>query len=311
MIKKLNIQNFQSHEMTTLDFDPGVNVIVGASDSGKSAIIRALRWLIWNKPSGDAFRSNWGGLTSVEIVIPERYSIEHGKHKDQTTIMRSKSDAHNQYFWNGTDNVFKAFGNDVPEPIQEVLNMDETNLQQQGDSPFLISNTPGEAAAYFNKVAHLSKIDTTLKAIQSKHRTLSGQVTADESSLQDFRNELGEYGYIDKFEIELEQLEEDEKTLQQMYSGHSGVGSIVAEVHSTTAEIIRGEELTDLESDVDSLLVMYEDLRGAKEEVYDLNDTIQELADVENAILDVGQELRDHEERFQQLMPDVCPLCGK
>jgi len=56
MIKYLQIQNFQSHKDSLLEFDPGVNVIVGSSDSGKTAVIRALRWLVWNRPSGDAFR---------------------------------------------------------------------------------------------------------------------------------------------------------------------------------------------------------------------------------------------------------------
>jgi len=65
MIKTLSIQNYQSHKDSTLEFDPGVNVIVGSTDSGKTAIIRALRWLIWNRPNGDSFRSTWGGDTKV------------------------------------------------------------------------------------------------------------------------------------------------------------------------------------------------------------------------------------------------------
>ena len=89
MIKKLNILNFQSHKDTSLSFAPGVNVIVGASDSGKSAIIRALRWLIWNRPVGDAFRSHWGGETQVVVVTDEL-----------DTITRLKEKSGNYYFIN-------------------------------------------------------------------------------------------------------------------------------------------------------------------------------------------------------------------
>ena len=81
MIQSLKIINFQSHEDSTLDFVPGVNMILGASDSGKSAIIRALKWLVWNRPNGDAYRSNWGGETSVQAFF-DGFGVERSKDKE-------------------------------------------------------------------------------------------------------------------------------------------------------------------------------------------------------------------------------------
>ena len=51
-IKKIIIDNFQSHEHTEIEFGPGLNVIVGPSDYGKSAVVRALRWVLYNEPRG-------------------------------------------------------------------------------------------------------------------------------------------------------------------------------------------------------------------------------------------------------------------
>jgi ABC-type transporter Mla maintaining outer membrane lipid asymmetry ATPase subunit MlaF len=51
-IKKLIIENFQSHKYTEVDFSEGFNIIFGPSDYGKSAIIRALRWVLYNEPGG-------------------------------------------------------------------------------------------------------------------------------------------------------------------------------------------------------------------------------------------------------------------
>ena len=79
MIKEIDIVNFQSHKSTHLDLVPGVNVIVGASDSGKSAIIRALRWLIWNRPVGDAFISHWADGGFVNIVTDQMDVIQRAK----------------------------------------------------------------------------------------------------------------------------------------------------------------------------------------------------------------------------------------
>lgn len=76
MIKQLNIQNFQSHVDTTLEFSDGCNIIVGNSDSGKTAIIRALRWLVFHKPTGDEMRSHWGGKTKVELFIDDAHVVK-------------------------------------------------------------------------------------------------------------------------------------------------------------------------------------------------------------------------------------------
>ena len=59
MIKSLELFNFQSHAHTLIEFSDGVNIISGTSDSGKSAILRALRWVIRNEPSGLGVVSWW------------------------------------------------------------------------------------------------------------------------------------------------------------------------------------------------------------------------------------------------------------
>ena len=53
-IKLIELQNFQSHVKTIIEpAGPGfLTVITGPSDSGKTAIIRALKWLLYNQPQG-------------------------------------------------------------------------------------------------------------------------------------------------------------------------------------------------------------------------------------------------------------------
>ena len=54
-IKRVTLENFQSHKHSVIDFDEQLNVIVGPSDSGKSAIIRGIKWVLYNEPTGDYF----------------------------------------------------------------------------------------------------------------------------------------------------------------------------------------------------------------------------------------------------------------
>ena len=53
--KYLHLINFQSHLNTVIELHPGLNILVGESDQGKTAIIRALRWLFYNEPRGTGF----------------------------------------------------------------------------------------------------------------------------------------------------------------------------------------------------------------------------------------------------------------
>lgn len=50
-IVKLQIINFQDHKNTIINFKPGMNLLVGSSDSGKSAILRALNFIFHNIPN--------------------------------------------------------------------------------------------------------------------------------------------------------------------------------------------------------------------------------------------------------------------
>ena len=89
MLSCLSIENFQSHEHSFLEFSKGINVITGSSDSGKTAILRALYWIIWNRPQGDSFKSWWGGDTKCSLVIDKKFGITRSKDKDNLYLQLS------------------------------------------------------------------------------------------------------------------------------------------------------------------------------------------------------------------------------
>lgn len=345
MIKEIHIHNFQSHKHSELELDAGVNVIVGASDSGKSAIIRALRWLIWNRPVGDSFISNWADGSFVNVVTDE-----------QDVIQRLKSPKGNQYRIN--DKTFKAIGNDVPQPVQEILNMDETNLQQQLDSPFLLASTPGEVASYFNKVAHLTQIDDAVRRIQSQYRSISSQITADEVQIQSFESDLKRYQFIDKFEARLEILEEEEKKLVQLQTALRNLTTIINQLKGLWEEMEQDKEFLQLEqkvedlldlynakqqitihlddlkyavgmlqsfaiaeqkykglkklaASIDNLLGLYESQNALQGEVDRLSLHIRYYDEIRASILETKESMKTMEEEFHKHMPEKCPLCGK
>ena len=75
-IEKVILENFQSHKFTSVEFDRGLNIIVGASDSGKTAILRAIKWALYNDPAGDYFIREGATEASVSIFFSDKTSIK-------------------------------------------------------------------------------------------------------------------------------------------------------------------------------------------------------------------------------------------
>jgi len=343
MIKYLQIQNFQSHKDSLLEFDPGVNVIVGSSDSGKTAVIRALRWLVWNRPSGDAFRSNWGGETLVRMAADKKI-LERIKDKDNAYIL--------------ADQVFKAFGADVPEEIIKALNIDEINLQQQLDRPFLLTDSPGEVARYFNRVANLDQIDTGMKNVQSQIRSIEQDIKSTEQQLKEQEEELNKYDYLDKLEAELEVLEDMNTHAHGSRMVINRLEGVIEEIAEVEKEIEKYSDILEMEGDVEKILSLYEKGKGKEQEISDLtnlileaketdnqleelnhfismegdlkkvlllsteleerkkeintfDDLISEIEDIVNRIAHKEGKIEEWEKKFHDQFPAVCPLCSQ
>ena len=345
MIKIIHIQNFQSHKDTLLELDPGVNIIVGSSDSGKTAIIRALRWLVWNRPGGDTFRSSWGGDTAVEVEV------------DNVLVRRGRTKILNYYQCNEQEPFF-AFGTDVPDEVKKILNFNEINLQSQFDQPFLLTSSPGEVATHFNRIAHIDKIDTATRAVQSWIREITQNIDSYTKQINKAEEELTTFDYLPKAEIEVEVLEGMETKLNQTRTAKTLLVKQIEKICQITEEIKEQSEILKIEPEVIQLLALYksqDELKiqskslvaviaslaileitiSEKEQTIKAEKTVNSLLElikekealsnqlkllsqtVYNAISVVGQynhttkELNALKTRYNEEFPDQCPLCGQ
>jgi len=154
-LKSLRVKNFESHRDTTVDFSPGVNIITGATDVGKSSLRRACEWVICNRPLGTEF-INWDSKAATVILDGvEKHRSRNGKH-----------------FYKCHGKVYKAFGHGVPGAITRELRLTKENIQEQHDPYFLINDSPGRVAQVLNSVTDLSLIDRCLKEGKKRIRKI-------------------------------------------------------------------------------------------------------------------------------------------
>lgn len=273
MLSKLLLQNFQSHRHSELDLDPGVNVIIGSSDSGKTAIIRALRWLITNRPLGNEFQSDWGGETFVTVEIKEG---------DQITRKQNEKGNDKTYIINKTE--LTAFGTDVPDDVSKILNIDEINLQSQLDSPFLLTESPGNVAQHFNKIAKLDKIDTGLQNVQKWIKELSKDIEYKNVQLTEQNTELKKYENLDKIEIAVEVLENQEKQLTNKQNQRKQLAKLITNIVVIEEKIEFVSRIIICEPILTKLFALREDIKIKKKEQEKLAEFIDDISQTNNDI---------------------------
>ena len=202
MIDRLKIQNIQSHKNSELEFVPGINVIIGSSNNGKSAVLRSLYWAICNRPLGiETLCSHWNLDSKGNIVDPMSVKVYKGK----AILERRKTKNENQYLLN--DEELNAVRTDVPKQAVEFFNLTDTNIQNQQDSPFLLSLSNGDVAKYFNRIAKLDVIDRVLSNAESKRREIRKEVEQAEKLIFDFTEKHEKYSWLKKAEKLLEEYE--------------------------------------------------------------------------------------------------------
>jgi hypothetical protein len=188
MLEKLVIKNFQCHAKLIIEFDEHVTVLVGASDVGKSAIIRALRWLALNRPQGSAFIRDHGNLVRVDLYT-EHHHVQR---------LRSADGSKNLFKLDGS--VFKSFGHNAPSEIEQVLNLGDVNFASQHDAPFWFLKSPGEVSKELNAIVDLGMIDTTLAHAASEVRQTKAVVEVSRSRLQESEREVNTLAWVPKAE---------------------------------------------------------------------------------------------------------------
>ena len=287
MINKITIQNFQSHTDSVLELSPGVNVITGSSDNGKSAIVKALRWLVRGKPMGDEFR-NWnGGDVEVSASLT-----------DGTIITKTKTKSETLYQIN--DNK-PLVGADVPEEIQKIFNITDINLHQQLTLPFLLTETPGNVAKHFSCIARIDQIHKTEKGINGAISRINHSIEKHENDIKKHTQELQEFPDLVKIEIELEVLENLETKRNQVSKSISDLNILIRHIDTVDERIENDSKLLIFEEEVDNLLLQIRERDSKSSQILQLTKVIGSIKTTDDKIKEFSKKIQ-HEKAIDDIL---------
>ena len=224
-IEKIIIENFQSHKFTVLELDKGVNVIIGPSDSGKTSIIRAIRWVMYNEPSGDYFIRKGEIEASVTLYLNNGYIIKRGRNK-------------NKNYYEVIDNCnnkehYEGFGTNVPLEVSEILGVNKVqlsenynlalNISEQLDNPFLLNDTPTIKSNAIGKLAGADIIDDALQKLSKDIYSLKTELKYNNNELdllkqkkENYKTLKNEKKEIDELKIIINNLKEKQLLIEKL-----------------------------------------------------------------------------------------------
>lgn len=196
-LSRVIVKGYQSLEDVEIELGP-MTVIVGPSNSGKSALVRAIQAACFNQTGQDFItRGKKEAWVLLSFAVPDQPGMEEGViwSKKGTKATYELSDN-----YEGPYREFTKFGTGVPEEIEEFLGITRIDIDGskllpqfagQFDSPFLLTESASRTARIIAKVTKLDRILTAaaearrdIGRYKDRQKDLQAQISEKEADEQ-------------------------------------------------------------------------------------------------------------------------------
>lgn len=295
-IEKLTLLNFQTHQKLKIHLGQ-ITTIIGQTDIGKSAIIRALRWVCLNRPSGGHF-VKWGSPeSSVTIELSNGSKITRTKGKENLYQL--------------DDSVFKSFNREVPPEITTALPITELNFQKQLDGPFWFELTPAALSQELNKLVDLSSMDRALSWMARRVRKEKERVEVCQENVRASKTDIERLADADDMMLELEQIEKLNEKIKQLKSDSKALRYLINQVGNLRKRIVTQRSALKLARHrIESLRALRENRNHAKRTAAALKRTLSRIDQTRKRIKQIKLKIDAAERQKQELTKGRCPICG-
>lgn len=295
-ITKVILKNFQSHEYSELEFTQGLNVILGQSDSGKTAIIRGIKWALYNEPKGDFFVREGEKETSVEIFFSNNVILKRIRLASKNIYELTDSF--------GKLQRFESFGNTVPPQIYEEIQMSSytnltssksmLNIAEQLDGPFLIQDSPYERAKAIGKLNDVDILDVAYSDLKSDLLSLNSELKNKINLKNEAQAELDSLNFLEDYEKRLENL----KKIKEIFLKNNDFLLRLID-YKRQAENIESE--LEKERDIINKFKKLEEANTIFTEAINKKSKLKELINLRNDFIYNSKEIEKNEELLKKL----------
>lgn len=281
-ITKIILENFQSHEYTEIDCSPKLNVFVGKSRQGKTAILRALSWIY-----EDGFKNSrrlikkGKDFAKVTIYLSNGYIISR-------MVERKVSGGFNGYsVYNPYKNITEDNNTKILPIVQEILGFTSLNLGtknpiplnflKQGEGWFFIGKgySSPERAKIIGGIYGTHYCDAVIKDLEAKDKKLDQELKIKKKDLDDVDKKIAQYDHLPKMEQEIKRKEALLKKVLELKEKRDRIVEIVENKKKISDKITQLENVIEKLSSIDKVKEQLEVLKSKVDRKQKIEDIIK------------------------------------
>ena len=180
---KVSIKDFQIIKSASLDFQPGLTLIIGESNNGKSAIFRAMKSCIYNEP----------GTSNVRIGCKNYLvGIENNNHKvilqkGENSLYLIDGQQYNKIGKTQLEEVGNALG---LKALQINEQTEKINFWDQMEKPFLLDRNSSDLFRFIVDSGEDDNLNESLRAMVSDKNKLNTDKNLKEGSINTLKEQI-------------------------------------------------------------------------------------------------------------------------
>lgn len=317
MIRGIKLVGFQSHVDTSINLTEGLNVITGPSDSGKTAVIRAVRWVALNEPQGDAVVNQNVGYAQVTVIT------------DTGVVTKVRNKGKVRYEINIDGENISYDKSEIPQEVYRILGINKTSFGDvevvlpfafQLDAPFLISSPASFGGKVLGKICNADTVELAVKKSSREVSQANDAKRQAEKTIEETKLALQSYENLQEVEQRLQQCRElvtdiekgivNRDTLSKLHNSYIAayekLNAVRDTVHLLSEIPQRAEEVSALELHAvryNRLLNLYSKYNATNKQLNSVQNVINKTRTFEQATLclEFIEEVRKRLQRLQSL----------
>ena len=265
-IKQVKLINFQDHKETTVDFTEGVNLIVGSSDAGKSAILRAVNFVFQNDLRGNSFIRVGTTECSVTIVFSDGIEITRVKGTDVNNYILKDE--------NEELHVFSKVASTVPEQIQKYLGnppLDDKKrpiaYADQMANLFLVDLNSSDLPRTLSELTGIQHLQTAAETLGKNARSYDRSIKERNDKIKKLNDDLVQYQYVDK----------DYDSISTIQSELNNLSNTLENINKARNFIKRNNEISSEAKKINNLSSKYKSLADIKPQIENLSNLLTSI----------------------------------
>lgn len=261
------LQNFQAHVDTELELHPGINVITGDSDAGKTSINRGIYLATDNKASPAKYVNKHERTAGGAIKAKSEMHVVMGTTKG--LLVRVYRGDFNGYYivpkaslqefiaMNPEERLpyrHEALNKKPPEELNSVLNVGKVNIQKQKER-FMLNDSPGQRGKFINSIVGLDDIDLILSDIAAQRRQTDIDIKVATQAMNKAREELLKLEWVDEALVLVDHINASKTILKSLQNQKEKANEIKASIEVSEKLLEQDQVVYTSEGLIDQILL--------------------------------------------------------